>query len=103
MPHSGKPEELLKAGAKVRAFDPVAMESFRASFPDKRVRYAASAYDAIVGADALVVCTEWDEFRTVEYAELAARMKERVIVDGRNIFDRREAEAEGFVYYGIGV
>jgi UDPglucose 6-dehydrogenase len=96
-------EELLKAGAKVRAFDPVAMESFRASFPDKRVRYAASAYDAIVGADALVVCTEWDEFRTVEYAELAARMKERVIVDGRNIFDRREAEAEGFVYYGIGV
>lgn len=96
-------EELLKAGAKVKAFDPVAMESFKLSFPDKRVQYAEHAYDAIDGADALIVCTEWDEFRTVEYAELAGRMKERVIIDGRNIFERKEAEAEGFIYYGIGV
>jgi UDPglucose 6-dehydrogenase len=96
-------EALLKAGAKVRAFDPVAMENFKVMFPDKRVKYAETAYDALEGADALLVMTEWDEFRTVEYPELAARMKDRVIVDGRNIFDRKEAEEAGFTYFGIGV
>ena len=96
-------EALLKAGARVRAFDPVAMENFSLSFTDKRLKYTESAYDAVEGADALLVMTEWDEFRTTEYPELAARMKDRVIIDGRNIFDRTEAEAEGFVYYGIGV
>ncbi|MEK9151121.1 MAG: UDP-glucose/GDP-mannose dehydrogenase family protein [Patescibacteria group bacterium] len=96
-------EALLKAGASVRAFDPVAIESFKAMFPDKRVKYALNAYDAVKGADALLIMTEWDEFRTTEYPELAARMKQRVIVDGRNIFDRQEAEKEGFTYFGIGV
>lgn len=96
-------EALLKAGAKVYAFDPVAEESFRTFFPDKRVKYFDGMYDAIKGADALVVTTEWDEFRTAEYPELSARMKERVIIDGRNIFERCEAEAEGFIYFGIGV
>lgn len=96
-------EELLKAGARVQAFDPVAMESFQLSFPDKRVKYVGHAYEAVTDVDALIVCTEWDEFRTVEYPELASRMKARVIVDGRNIFERKEAEAEGFVYFGIGV
>jgi UDPglucose 6-dehydrogenase len=96
-------EALLKAGAKVRAFDPVAMENFKAAFPDKRVKYAEHAYEAVEKADALLVMTEWDEFRTAEYPELASRMKDRVIVDGRNIFERSEAEKEGFAYYGIGV
>lgn len=96
-------ESLLKAGAKVQAFDPVAIESFQAMFPDKRVKYCAHAYDAVEKADALLIMTEWDEFRTVEYPELASRMKERVIVDGRNIFDRNEAEKEDFTYFGIGV
>lgn len=96
-------EALLKTGAKVRAFDPVAEESFRTFFPDKRVKYFDGMYDAIKGADAIVVTTEWDEFRTAEYSELAARMKDRVIIDGRNVFERREAEAEGFTYFGIGV
>lgn len=95
-------EALLGAGATVRAFDPVAIESFKAMFPDKRVRYMKNAYDAVVKADALVIATEWDEFRTAEYPELASRMRERVIVDGRNIFERKEAEAEGFTYFGIG-
>ena len=96
-------EDLLKMGAKVQAFDPVATESFKIMFPDKRVRYCAHAYEATEKADALLVMTEWDEFRTVEYPELASRMKQRVIVDGRNIFDRTEAEKEGFTYFGIGV
>lgn len=95
-------EALLKAGAKVQAFDPVAIDSFKAMFPDKRVKYAANAYDATLKADALLIMTEWDEFRTAEYPDLASRMKGLVIVDGRNIFERREAEAEGFTYFGIG-
>jgi UDPglucose 6-dehydrogenase len=96
-------EALLKAGAKVRAFDPVAGESFRTFFLDKRVKYFENMYDAVKSADALVITTEWDEFRTAEYPELSGRMKKRVIIDGRNIFERREAEAEGFTYFGIGV
>jgi UDPglucose 6-dehydrogenase len=94
---------LLKAGARIRAYDPVAMENFAGMLGDKRVHYAEDEYAAVEGADALVICTEWDEFRTAEYPELSARMKTRVIMDGRNIFERAEAEAEGFVYYGIGV
>lgn len=96
-------QALLAAGARVRVFDPVAMDNFRALFTDKKVRYADSSLSVVDGADALIVCTEWDEFRTVEYSELAARMKTRVIVDGRNIFERKEAETEGFTYFGIGV
>jgi UDPglucose 6-dehydrogenase len=96
-------EALLQVGARVQAFDPVATKSFKLLFPDKRVRYFDNAYEAVKKAHALLVMTEWDEFRTAEYPELAALMKERVIVDGRNIFERREAEAEGFTYFGIGV
>ncbi len=96
-------EGLLKAGAKIKAFDPVAMENFKLAFPDKRIKYVDHAYTAAEDADVLLVMTEWDEFRTAEYPELASRMKGKVIVDGRNIFERREAEQEGFTYFGIGV
>lgn len=96
-------QALLKAGAKLVAFDPVAEENFKGMLGDKRVKYCPNAYEAVEGADALLVMTEWDEFRTAEYPELASRMKQRVIVDGRNIFERKEAEAEGFTYFGIGV
>ena len=94
---------LLKAGAHVTAFDPVAIESFKRVFPDKRMRYAESALEAAEGADALIICTEWDELRTIEATDLARTMKGLVIIDGRNIFDRKEMEAEGFIYFGIGL
>lgn len=94
---------LLKAGASVTAFDPVATESFIRAFPDKRMRYANSALEAASGADALIVCTEWDELRTIETREIARNMRGQVVFDGRNIFDRQEMEAEGLVYFGIGV
>lgn len=95
-------DALLKASASVRAFDPVAMEHTKEEHADLKIEYAQSASDALKDADALIIMTEWDEFRTVEYADLKASMKGDVIVDGRNILDRNEAEAEGFVYYGIG-
>lgn len=96
-------EALLKAGTQVRAFDPVAMEHTKQELNNANIVYARSSHDALRDADALVIMTEWDEFRTVEYAVLKQLMKGDVIVDGRNILDRNEAEAEGFVYYGIGV
>lgn len=97
-------EALTKAGAIVTAFDPVATENAKEFIGrNARVKYATKQYDAANGADALVIVTEWDEFRTADYVELAKRMKGDVIIDGRNILEREEAETAGFVYYGIGV
>ncbi len=97
-------DALLKAGASVVAFDPVATENAKlAQKSHPRLRYARDQYAATDGADALVVATEWDEFRTADFADLAKRMRGNVIIDGRNIFERDEAEAAGLTYYGIGV
>lgn len=97
-------EALLKAGASVTAFDPVATENAKLSLKKHpRLKFATEQYAATNGADALVVATEWDEFRTADFADLQKRMRGTVIVDGRNIFERAEAEAAGFTYYGVGV
>jgi UDPglucose 6-dehydrogenase len=97
-------ETLLKSGASVVDFDPVATENAKLSLKSNpRLKFARDQYAAVDGADALVVATEWDEFRTADFADLQKRMKGTVIVDGRNIFERDEAEAAGFTYYGVGV
>jgi UDPglucose 6-dehydrogenase len=95
--------EFLDAGAKVRAFDPVAMETAAKALTEKNLVYTKKAIDALKGADALVICTEWDEFRVVDYTDLKKLMKGRIIYDGRNVLERTEAEAAGFTYYGVGV
>lgn len=95
--------EFLDAGAKVRAFDPVAMETSAKALTDKKLTYTKKAVDALKGADALVICTEWDEFRVVDYTDLKKNMKGDIIYDGRNVLERAEAEAAGFKYYGVGV
>lgn len=97
-------ETLLKNGASVAAFDPVATENAKTVLKSNaRLKFAKDQYAAADGADALVVATEWDEFRTADFADLQKRMRGTVIVDGRNIFRRNEAEAVGFTYYGVGV
>ncbi|MDD5083576.1 MAG: UDP-glucose/GDP-mannose dehydrogenase family protein [Candidatus Moranbacteria bacterium] len=93
---------LVLEGASISVFDPVAVENTKKELRALPIEYAKSSHAALKGADALLITTEWDEFRTVEYAELKRLMKGDVIVDGRNILDRNEAEAEGFVYHGIG-
>lgn len=95
--------EFLDAGATVRAFDPVAMENAEKALTDKNLIYTKKAIDALKGADALVICTEWDEFRVVDYTDLKKLMKGDIIYDGRNVLERSEAEAAGFTYYGVGV
>ena len=93
--------KLLEAGCRVKVYDPVAMDECRRRIGD-RVEYSRDMYDAAAGADALMLVTEWKEFRVPSYAVLAGVMKEKVIVDGRNIYDREEVEDAGFAYYKIG-
>lgn len=93
----------LEAGAKVKAFDPVAMENTQRQLVHPKLTYTKKALDAVKGVDVLVICTEWDEFRVVDYKDLKKLMKGEVIYDGRNVLERSEAEANGFTYFGIGV
>ncbi len=94
-------EALLKAGATVCAYDPVAHETGREVFGD-RIRYADSSYAALEGADALVICTEWSEFRTPDFSEIKAKLQVPVVFDGRNIFEPDEMRRRGFLYYSVG-
>ncbi len=93
--------QLLEAGARVNVFDPVAMEEARSVFGDA-VSYAPSAYRALEGADALALVTEWNEFRRPDFKRIAQLMRERVIFDGRNIYDTEILQEMGFVHYCIG-
>lgn len=93
--------ELIKHGATVVAFDPVAMKNAQKVLPEG-VAYAANPYEAAQGADAVVVLTEWNEFRQLDLVQLAQGLKTRVIFDGRNIYEPQRAKELGFVYYGVG-
>ena len=93
----------LEEGAKVRVFDPVAMPNSKKILQHPNLSYSKKAMDAVRGSDALVICTEWDEFRVMDYKELKKLMNGSIIFDGRNVLERREAEKNGFIYYGVGV
>lgn len=92
---------LLEAGAKIHAHDPVANGRAKGILGDK-VHFFESNYDVLKGVDALVVVTEWNEFRQPDFDRMKRLMKHPVIFDGRNIFDPKEMRARGFTYYGIG-
>ncbi len=92
---------LLADGAEVAAFDPVAMDGAKALLPE-RVIFAADAPAALAGADALVLVTEWNEFRSLAPARLGQMMRGRVVIDLRNVFDPEAMRQAGFAYYGIG-
>ena len=94
-------ERLLAAGCKVRAFDPIAMDEARRRLGDK-IEYCSSKYDALEGADALMIVTEWKQFRLPNWSRVAELMKGRVVIDGRNIYDRQEIEMAGLDYLRIG-
>jgi len=94
-------EQLTSAGAKVRAYDPVAMHE-AGKILDKRIEYGHDMYDVLIDADALILATEWSEFRVPNFKLLNRIMKDKVIFDGRNIYDPEEIKENGFAYYGIG-
>ncbi|MGH9349692.1 MAG: UDP-glucose dehydrogenase family protein [Vicinamibacterales bacterium] len=92
---------LVDAGAKVQAFDPEAQKAARGIF-GSRVAYAAKTYDALKGADALAIVTEWNEFRRPDFARMRTLMRTPVIFDGRNLFAPDQMKTNGFTYYSIG-
>jgi UDPglucose 6-dehydrogenase len=93
--------ELLKSGCSIKAYDPVAIDEFRKTLGDK-VEYTKDRYEALIDSDGLILVTEWSEFRILNYPVMKKLMKEKVVFDGRNIYDPAELEENGFVYYGIG-
>ncbi|MBI2997877.1 MAG: UDP-glucose/GDP-mannose dehydrogenase family protein [Deltaproteobacteria bacterium] len=94
-------ESLLQAGAQIRAYDPEAEEEAKKIFRD-RVRYERRNYDALKGADALLVVTEWNEFRRPNFVYMKELMKNPVIFDGRDIYEPAELRRLGFIYYSVG-
>lgn len=96
-------ESLWAAGAKVRAFDPEAMGEIRRAYGSREDLLLVDSQDeAIVSADALVICTEWRQFRAVDFKAIKAHLNHPVLVDGRNIFDPTEARSAGLKYYAVG-
>ncbi len=93
--------ELLRMGATVTAYDPVAMENAKKVLP-AGVMYAKNAYDAASGADAVAILTEWNEFRHLDLVQLAKGLVNRVLFDGRNIYEPLRVKDLGFIYYGVG-
>jgi UDPglucose 6-dehydrogenase len=93
-------QSLRRAGAKVRACDPAAVENARAVLPD--VVFTEDAYACATGADFVVLATEWNEFRALNLDELGRRLKSRTMVDLRNVYEPREMKAAGWKYAGVG-
>ena len=94
-------DALVDAGATVTAFDPEAMPNVQGVIGDK-ITYASNEYEALENADALVVCTEWGIFRNPDFDKIAALLNDKVIFDGRNLFDLNEMNERGFYYSSIG-
>jgi UDPglucose 6-dehydrogenase len=95
-------EKLLAEGCKVKAYDPVAMKEASHYLGDS-IEYAKDQHDALIDADALLIITEWPEFRAPNFKVISRLLKEQVIFDGRNIYDFKDMAEAGFTYYSIGV
>jgi len=89
------------AGGEIQAFDPEALDQERLHFGD-RIQYSGSGYEALRGADSLILATEWDVFRNPDFGKMKRLLKQPVIFDGRNQYDSKEMNSKGFVYFGIG-
>jgi len=94
-------KELMDAGAKVKAYDPVAMEESKRRIGDI-IEYAKDPYEALIDSDALLIITEWSEFRVPNYKVMEKLLRNKVIFDGRNIYEPQEMKEFGYTYYSIG-
>ncbi len=94
-------DKLLEAGAKVRAYDPEAMKNVERQYGEK-VYFAKDEYDALSGADFLVIVTEWNEFRSPDFDKISSALKNKLIFDGRNLYSVEHLKKLGFTYYSIG-
>ena len=94
-------DALLAAGATVSAFDPEAMKNVKDQLGDK-IGFPDNQYAALENADALIIATEWNEFRTPDFDKINSKLKAKVIFDGRNLFDLEQMKALGFHYESVG-
>jgi UDPglucose 6-dehydrogenase len=92
---------MVKDGAKVRAFDPEAMDNARACLPEE-VEYCGDSYEAADGADALIIVTEWNQFRSLHMERIRATLKHPTVIDLRNIYDPQRMKDQGFDYFSVG-
>jgi UDPglucose 6-dehydrogenase len=95
-------DELIEAGAKVKAYDPIAMKEAQHIYVGDKITYAKDAYDACVDTDALLLVTEWSEFRIPSWSAIAKLLHNKVVFDGRNIYDKKYLAELGFTHHGIG-
>jgi UDPglucose 6-dehydrogenase len=95
-------ERLREAGVDVRAYDPVAMPESKRRIGDV-ITYCKDMYEAAAQVDALFLITEWTEFRFPDWEKIASKLNNKVLFDGRNLYDKKELEQEGFTYYGVGL
>lgn len=96
-------DQILKAGGTVTAYDPVAMEEAKHLHLGDSIGYAVDEYDALEGADALLLVTEWAEFRVPDWNVVKSKLSAPVVFDGRNLYDGNRLRSEGFTYFGIGI
>jgi UDPglucose 6-dehydrogenase len=95
-------ERLLQIGARVSVYDPISMEICKQQNPSLKLQYCSSALEAVTGADAVVLITEWDEFRSIDLSEISRRAHRPIFIDGRNFFSPEAASRAGLDYTGIG-
>jgi UDPglucose 6-dehydrogenase len=95
-------EYLRKEGAQIQAYDPEATEKAKEILGKENITYSKTALDAVKDADALVIVTDWNEFKEVDLNKVHEKMHQPIIIDGRNIFDPAIMKKQGFVYYSIG-
>jgi UDPglucose 6-dehydrogenase len=93
---------LVEAGCHVVAYDPAAMERAALVLPEGSVEYACDSYTACQGADAVLVLTEWDDFKALDLERVKSLLRYPIVIDGRNLFDREEMRSYGFNYYSMG-
>ena len=92
--------KLQADGAKIKAYDPQAMKKVAGVMP--QLELTADPYEAVKGAEALLICTDWDEFKNLDLDRVKSQMATPIIFDGRNIFDPADVDRRGFRYFGIG-
>ena len=91
---------MLAGGARVKAYDPVAMDNAAEMLPE--VTFCRTAYDVAKEADALLLVTEWNEFKQLNWEKICGFMRQPIVVDGRNLYDPAELAARGLIYWGVG-
>ena len=94
-------KQLLEAGAEVKAYDPIAMDEAKEVFADK-IEYCEGAYDAVKDTEAVLLVTEWDQFQNLDLTRVKRLLNKPIFIDGRNCYNLKEMEAEGFIYHSVG-